>query len=75
MNQNKINSTIAQEVLEAMFLFGIGVENIKVVIHPEAIIHSMVEFHDSIGEHVQIGIRLNFFKIFFIPKLHNINIE
>ncbi len=35
------------EVLEAMYLFGVGPEKIKVVIHPEAIIHSMVEFMDG----------------------------
>jgi len=36
------------EVLEAMYLFNIGADKIKVVIHPEAIIHSMVEFVDGI---------------------------
>jgi len=36
------------ELLEAMFLFNIGVEKIKVLIHPEALIHSMVEFNDGV---------------------------
>jgi 1-deoxy-D-xylulose-5-phosphate reductoisomerase len=36
------------EVLEAMYLFGVGADKIKVIIHPEAIIHSMVEFVDGI---------------------------
>ena len=36
------------ELLEAMFLFNLGVEKIKVLIHPEALIHSMVEFNDGI---------------------------
>jgi len=36
------------EVLEAMHLFGVGAGMIKVVIHPEAIIHSMVEFTDGV---------------------------
>lgn len=36
------------EVLEAMSLFGIPLEKIRVVIHPEAIIHSMVEFIDNV---------------------------
>lgn len=36
------------EVLEAMFLFGVDINKIKVVIHPEAIIHSMVEFIDGV---------------------------
>ncbi|MDD5115788.1 MAG: 1-deoxy-D-xylulose-5-phosphate reductoisomerase [Candidatus Omnitrophica bacterium] len=36
------------ELLEAMFLFGAGAEKIKVLIHPEALIHSMVEFNDGV---------------------------
>jgi 1-deoxy-D-xylulose-5-phosphate reductoisomerase len=36
------------EVLETMFLFNIELEKIKVLIHPEAIIHSMVEFIDGV---------------------------
>ncbi len=35
------------EVIEAKHLFGIGVDGIEVVVHPEAIIHSMVEFIDG----------------------------
>ena len=36
------------ELLEAMFLFGLGADKIKVLIHPEALIHSMVEFNDGV---------------------------
>jgi 1-deoxy-D-xylulose-5-phosphate reductoisomerase len=36
------------EVLEGMFLFGISADKIKTVVHPEAIIHSMVEFIDGV---------------------------
>jgi len=36
------------ELLEAMFLFGLPAEKIKIVIHPQAIIHSMVEFIDGV---------------------------
>jgi 1-deoxy-D-xylulose-5-phosphate reductoisomerase len=36
------------EVLEAMYLFGVNPRNIKIVIHPQAIIHSMVEFIDGV---------------------------
>jgi len=36
------------EVLEAMFLFDVPADKIKVVVHPEAIIHSMVEFVDGV---------------------------
>ena len=35
------------EVLEAMYLFDLPLEKIKVIIHPEAVIHSMVEFVDG----------------------------
>lgn len=36
------------EVLEAVYLFGVPVEKVKIVIHPESIIHSMVEFVDGV---------------------------
>ena len=36
------------EVLEAMYLFNVVPQKIKVVIHPQAIIHSMVEFEDGV---------------------------
>ena len=35
------------EILEARWLFGIPVERIDVVIHPESIVHSLVEFEDG----------------------------
>ncbi len=35
------------EFIEAQRLFGLSVDQIKVVIHPEAIVHSMVEFQDG----------------------------
>ena len=35
------------EVIEAHWLFNIPLENIKVIIHPQSIIHSMVEFIDG----------------------------
>jgi 1-deoxy-D-xylulose-5-phosphate reductoisomerase len=35
------------EVMEAHWLFGIPYERIEVVVHPESIIHSMVEFVDG----------------------------
>ena len=37
----------ALEVIEAHWLFGIPAESIEVVVHPQSIIHSMVEFEDS----------------------------
>jgi 1-deoxy-D-xylulose-5-phosphate reductoisomerase len=35
------------EVIEAHWLFGLPYEQIAVVVHPQSIIHSMVEFHDG----------------------------
>jgi 1-deoxy-D-xylulose-5-phosphate reductoisomerase len=35
------------EVIEAMWLYDVKPENIQVVIHPESLIHSMVEFSDN----------------------------
>ncbi|MHB1097338.1 MAG: 1-deoxy-D-xylulose-5-phosphate reductoisomerase [Gemmatimonadaceae bacterium] len=37
----------ALEVIEAHFLFGLGYDQIEVVVHPQSIIHSMVEFRDG----------------------------
>lgn len=37
----------ALEVIEAHWLFGIAVEKIEVLIHPESIVHSLVEFVDG----------------------------
>ena len=35
------------EVIEAHYLFGVDYDNIDIVIHPQSIIHSMVETQDS----------------------------
>lgn len=35
------------EVIEAKWLFGLRAEQIEVVVHPQSIIHSMVEFEDG----------------------------
>ncbi|RBP41159.1 1-deoxy-D-xylulose-5-phosphate reductoisomerase [Garciella nitratireducens] len=56
------------EVIEAKWLFGIEVEKIEVVIHPQSIIHSAVEYEDGaiiaqLGEkdmRVPIAYALNF---------------
>ena len=37
----------ALEVIEAKYLFGVTPEQIEVVIHPQQVIHSMVQFHDA----------------------------
>lgn len=42
------------EVIEAKWLFGVDVDNIEVVVQPQSIIHSMVEFLDG-GVMAQLG--------------------
>jgi 1-deoxy-D-xylulose-5-phosphate reductoisomerase len=37
----------ALEVIEAHFLFGVGYDRIAAVVHPQSVIHSMVEFIDG----------------------------
>ena len=37
----------ALEVIEASYLFGVVPEQLEVVIHPQSVIHSMVQFHDQ----------------------------
>lgn len=36
----------ALEVIEARYLFGVAPEQIEVVIHPQSVVHSMVQYHD-----------------------------
>ena len=35
------------EIIEAHFLFGIPESQIDVVVHPQSVIHSLVEYHDG----------------------------
>ena len=35
------------EVIEAKWLYGVDYDKIQVVVHPQSIIHSMVQFHDA----------------------------
>ena len=35
------------EVIEAHLLFGVDFDQIEVVVHPQSVVHSMVEFHDG----------------------------
>ncbi len=37
----------ALEVIEARYLFGLGPDRLEVVIHPQSVIHSMVQFRDA----------------------------
>ena len=48
------------EVIEAHYLFGASYDNIQIVIHPQSIIHSMVETQDS-SVLAQVGALTSFF--------------
>ncbi len=58
------------EVIEAVQLFGVDPENIEVVIHPQSIIHSLVEFQDSsvIAQLSQPDMRLPIAYALFFPE-------
>jgi 1-deoxy-D-xylulose-5-phosphate reductoisomerase len=58
------------EVIEAMHLFDISPDKIEVVIHPQSIIHSMVEFVDSsiIAQISKPDMRLPIADAFFYPE-------
>ena len=43
------------EVIEAKWLFGVGADRIQVVVHPQSIIHSAVEFRDGAVK-AQLGV-------------------
>ena len=68
----------AFEVIEAHWLFGVPWENIEIVIHPESIIHSMVEFVDGSVKaqlsppdmHLPIQ-----YAMFYPKRLHNPSIK
>ena len=35
------------EVIEAKWLFGVGLDDVQVVVQPQSLIHSMVQFKDG----------------------------
>ena len=38
------------EVMEAKWLFGVDADKIQVLVHPQSIVHSAVQFHDGSSE-------------------------
>ncbi|MBR0049265.1 MAG: 1-deoxy-D-xylulose-5-phosphate reductoisomerase [Prevotella sp.] len=43
------------EVIEAKWLFGVGASQIQVLVHPQSIVHSAVQFHDG-SVKAQLGV-------------------
>ncbi len=58
------------EVIEAVTLFGVAVDKVNVVVHPQSIIHSMVEYVDSsvIAQLSQPDMRLPISYALFWPE-------
>ena len=65
------------EVIEAKWLFGVKPEQIQVVVHPQSVIHSMVEFKDGAVK-AQLGVpdmRLPIQYAFSYPKRETLSGE
>lgn len=65
------------EVIEAMWLFGVKGSQIEAVVHPQSIIHSMVEFNDG-SIKAQMGLpdmKLPIHYAFFFPERVNTNFK
>ena len=63
------------EVMEAKWLFGVELEQIQVVVHPQSIIHSMVEYEDG-GIIAQLGtpdMRLPIQYALYYPERRNLS--
>lgn len=63
------------EVIEAKWLFGVEAENIQVLVHPQSIVHSAVQFRDG-GVKAQLGVpdmRLPIQYAFSFPERLSLN--
>jgi 1-deoxy-D-xylulose-5-phosphate reductoisomerase len=66
----------ALEVIEAYWLFGVPVERIEVLIHPQSIVHSMVEYHDGsfIAQLGSPDMKTPIGYAMYYPKRHKVNV-
>jgi len=64
------------EIIEAAYLFGLPHEKIKVAIHPQSIVHSMVEYRDGsiIAQMSRPDMRLPILYAFFYPERREMEI-
>ena len=59
------------EVIEAKWLFDVSVDQIQVVVQPQSIIHSMVEYEDgAVIAQLHHGLMDGYHVAQFIEKLH-----
>jgi len=66
----------ALEVIEAYWLFQVPVEKIEVLIHPQSIVHSMVEYHDGsfIAQMGSPDMKTPIGYAMYYPQRHKINV-
>lgn len=59
------------EVIEAHYLFGLDLNKIQVIVHPQSIVHSMVEFwdHSILAQLGPVDMRLPIQKALLFPKM------
>ena len=65
------------EVMEAKWLFGVSLAQVEVVVHPQSILHSAVEFEDGavIGQMGVPDMRLPILYALFYPRRRTLNAE
>lgn len=59
------------EVIEAHFMYGVEAENIEVLVHPQSIVHSMVEFrdHSILAQMGPVDMHLPLQKAMLFPRM------
>ncbi len=67
----------ALEIIEAYYLFGVELDSIKVIIHPQSIVHSLVEFIDgTFMAHMAVpDMKIPISFCLFYPKRLSLNIK
>ncbi len=66
-----------EEIIEASWLFGVSPDQIRVLIHPQSVIHSMVQYEDG-AVIAQLGVpdmRLPIQYALYYPKRRFLNVE
>jgi len=64
------------EVIEAFHLYGVPPERIKVLVHPQSVVHSLVEFHDGsqLGQLGTPDMRLAIAACLLWPRCEPVNV-
>jgi 1-deoxy-D-xylulose-5-phosphate reductoisomerase len=62
------------EVIEARWLFGLPAEQVQVVVHPQSIIHSMVEYVDG-SVIAQLGVADMGIPILYAPTIDRLPVK